>query len=57
MSTDEMGTLPDNEKKSTDALRIEELEHRLTLLTIAHEDLRRRLDKLEKHAKPIERIW
>lgn len=33
-----------------------DLEHRLTLLTTAHDALRRRVEKLEK-VKPIERIW
>lgn len=35
---------------------IQDLEHRLTLLTTAHDALRRRVEKLEKN-KPIERIW
>ena len=40
------------EREST----IQDLEHRLTLLTTAHDALRRRVEKLEK-SKPIERIW
>ena len=40
------------EREST----IQDLEHRLTLLTTAHDALRRRVEKLEKN-KTIERIW
>lgn len=37
--------------------RISELEHRLTLLTIAHEELRHRVEKMERKNKPVERVW
>lgn len=58
MLIDEMNMMFGNsEKKEPENPRIAELEHRLTLLTLAHEELRRRVDSLEKKNKPIERIW
>jgi uncharacterized coiled-coil DUF342 family protein len=48
----ERDEVKENVREST----AQDLEHRLTLLTTAHDALRRRVEKLEKN-KPIERIW
>ena len=36
---------------------IASLEARFIQLTMAHEALRKRVEHLEQHSKPIERIW
>jgi uncharacterized coiled-coil DUF342 family protein len=46
----------DEAKENLRESTAQDLEHRLTLLTTAHDALRRRVEKLEKN-KPIERIW
>jgi len=48
----ERDEVKENVREST----AQDLEHRLTLLTTAHDALRRRVEKLEKN-KTIERIW
>ena len=42
---------------ASNAEAISALEQRLLQLTLAHEELRKRIEHLEKHAKPIERVW
>jgi hypothetical protein len=42
---------------ASNAEAISALEQRLLQLTLAHEELRKKVEHLEKHAKPIERVW
>lgn len=42
---------------TSNAEAISALEQRLLQLTLAHEELLKRVEHLERHSKPIERIW
>jgi hypothetical protein len=42
---------------ASNAEAISALEQRLLQLTLAHEELSKRVEHLEKHSKPIERVW
>jgi len=42
---------------TSNAEAISALEQRLLQLTLAHEDLRKRVEHIEQHSRPIERVW
>ena len=42
---------------TSNAEAISALEQRLLQLTLAHEELLKRVEHLERHSNPIERIW